>query len=208
MWNNKFSSLIKVNRRTESSKDVSSGSSSTQHEDTFEFKRPYPPPLGKTYSRLRSLVDRAEKKSSPRIHSRASPGLHYFETSRQRQRAKLRKFQSFPSPSSNVGLLCPPASQSESSFWSTSTKAATVEEAPVTAALTSNSLTEFPPLRRSKAMSIPGRSSPIPAMSGIHKTGGIKRLLEIDSSSIEDNETEGLYESSPSEGLEMEICHD
>ena len=45
-------------------------------------------------------------------------------------------------------------------------------------------------------------------MSGIQKAGGIKGLLEIDSSSIEDNETEGLYESSPSEGLEMEICHD
>ena len=35
-----------------------------------------------------------------------------------------------------------------------------------------------------------------------------KRILEVDSSSNEDIETEGLYESSPSEGLEMEICHD
>ena len=57
-------------------------------------------------------------------------------------------------------------------------------------------------------MSIPGRSFQIPIKSGIHKAVGIKRILEVDSSSNEDIETEGLYESSPSEGLEMEICHD
>ena len=49
-------------------------------------------------------------------------------------------------------------------------------------------------------MSIPSRSFPIPTMTGLHKTGGIKGF-----SSNEDEETEGLFESSPSEGLEMEI---
>ena len=39
-------------------------------------------------------------------------------------------------------------------------------------------------------------------MTGLHKTGGIKGF-----SSNEDEETEGLFESSPSEGLEMEICN-
>ena len=212
MWNNQFPSVIKVNRRTESSKDVCSESSSTKHEETFEFKRPYPPPLGKTYSRLRSLVDRPEKKSSPRIYTRPSPGLHFLETYRQRQKAKLRKFQSFPSPSSNVALLSPPplSSLSESSLWSTSTTA-TVEEASATSTVTSNSMPEFPPLRRSKAMSTPSRSFPIPTMSGIHKTGGVKKFLETASSSNQDEDyelEEGLYETSLSEGLEMEICYD
>ena len=48
-------------------------------------------------------------------------------------------------------------------------------------------------------MSIPSRSFPIPTMTGLHKTGGIKGLLQTASSSKADDETEGLFESSPSE---------
>ena len=57
-------------------------------------------------------------------------------------------------------------------------------------------------------MSIPSRSFSIPTMTGLHKTDGIKRFLETGSTACEDNDTEGCFESSPSEGLEMEICHD
>jgi len=58
-------------------------------------------------------------------------------------------------------------------------------------------------------MSIPSRSFPIPTMTGLHNAGGVKRLLQTElTGSDEDDESEGLYESSPSEGLEMEICHD
>ena len=57
-------------------------------------------------------------------------------------------------------------------------------------------------------MSIPSRSFSIPTMTGLHKKDGIKRFLETGSTACEDNETEGFFESSPSEGLEMEICHD
>ena len=119
----------------------------------------------------------------------------------------MGKFQSFPSPSSNIVLsvTSSPSSLSEPSLWSTST---IFEDAQVTSTnVKSPSVPDFPPLRRSKAMSIPSRSFSILTIA---KTCGVKRLLESasSSSSIKNNETKGLFESSPSEGLEMEICQD
>ena len=222
MWNNHFQSTIKVNNDFENNVGACSEASKAKSaEDTFEFKRPYQPPIGKSYSRLRRLVDRPVKRSSsnPKF-VKPPPGLHFLESFRQRQRAKLKKFQSFPSsPSSNVAsLTVATSSLSAPSLRSTSTSAKN-EHVPSTSTSESTSegsgslsSLEFPPLRRSKAMSLPSWSlpAPVPTKSD-HNTDAIKRLLDSSSSgSNEDNEEgwEGIFgmESSPSEGLEMEIC--
>ena len=129
MWYNHLSITTKANENTSSTEVACSEASSTQFEDTFEFKKPYPPPLGRTYSRLRSLVDRPVKRSSPspKIHFRPSPGLNFLETVRQRQRSKMKKFQSFPSLSTSnaASLSSQPASISSPSLWLTSTSTST-----------------------------------------------------------------------------------